>query len=231
SANENFKISDARPSGLTLVEGEESIHFTAPEILRGSPVSQEGDLYSIGAVLYRSLTGRHLFEDSDLNRLRSKYLSASPQPSQPPLVSHSIAQLTLELLNKNPAGRREPFERLKRVVPPKTFVPQRCALIGREREVLHVIDLVQNPTSLRIVSLEGEVGIGKTRLIDEIQLHCAFRGYTFAIWQCKENSATWAPITEGLHRLIRTDAARTRFPLERSKPQPTTSFSDAVEHP
>jgi tetratricopeptide (TPR) repeat protein len=231
SANENFKLSDARPGGLKLVEGEESIHFTAPEILRGAPVSQEGDLYSIGAVLYRSLTGRHLFEDSDLNRLKSKYLSAAPQPTQLPLVS-SIAQLTVELLNKNPAGRRESFDRLKRVVSIKTFVPHRCALIGREREVLQVIDLVQKRSSLRVVSLEGEVGIGKTRLIDEMQLHCAFRGYTFAIWQCKQNSGALAPVTEGLNRLIRTDAPRAhRFPLERLERQPSPACSDAVEHP
>jgi DNA-binding NtrC family response regulator/tetratricopeptide (TPR) repeat protein len=232
SANENFKISDARPGGLKLVEGEESVHFTAPEILRGAPVSLEGDLYSIGAVLYRGLTGRHLFEDSEVNRLRSKYLSACPQPASPiSVVSYSIAQLALGLLSRDPADRRVAFGRLKRLIPLERFESRGMGFIGRERELQQVMEVIQRPTTLRVVLLEGEVGIGKTRLLEEIRLHCGFRGYTFVSSQRTQNCLILSSPTDGLCRSSRNAAGPNRLTLDLLKPGQRTSPPKPGEHP
>src|SRR5262249_48340396 len=75
--NETFKLVDAKVGRQrSSDENVESVHFVAPEVLQGGAASYESDLYSLGAVLYRILTGRHLFEDEDPGRLRSKYLAA-----------------------------------------------------------------------------------------------------------------------------------------------------------
>src|SRR5262249_25545958 len=76
---ESLKLADANIPGIGLDDQAESVHFVAPEIWRSSDPTHEADLYSLGAVLYYLLTGRHLFEDIDPNRLRAKYATASPQ--------------------------------------------------------------------------------------------------------------------------------------------------------
>src|SRR5262249_34022484 len=78
-AQENLKLADIQTCQFHSSDDEEFIHFSAPEVMNGRDLTHEADLYSLGAVLHHILTGRHLFEDSDLRRLKDKYLSASPQ--------------------------------------------------------------------------------------------------------------------------------------------------------
>src|SRR5262249_18602846 len=49
---EDLQLADPRIPGLKQYDAPESIHFVAPEILRGGDISHEADLYSLGAVIY-----------------------------------------------------------------------------------------------------------------------------------------------------------------------------------
>src|SRR5215831_5802960 len=90
-----------RPSNVFVVEGElqlvdarawsstgkvpllpNDIHFTAPEVIRGGQPTIASDLYALGATLYQRIAGRTLFEDDDLENLRSKYKLAEPKRLQ-----------------------------------------------------------------------------------------------------------------------------------------------------
>src|SRR5262245_22335170 len=113
---ECIRLTDAKVVGHRVSDNEESVHFIAPEILQGRDISHEGDLYSLGAVLYLSLTGRHLFEDHDGSRLRSKYLCALPKPAPSfPGISQVVVTAISDLVSKNPEKRTAAFERIKRV--------------------------------------------------------------------------------------------------------------------
>src|SRR5881397_1208658 len=63
--NENLKLTDPNFNDLLYRECEEDIRFAAPEVLKGDNTTLQSDLYSLGAVLYRVLTRRNLFEDLD----------------------------------------------------------------------------------------------------------------------------------------------------------------------
>jgi transcriptional regulator with GAF, ATPase, and Fis domain/tetratricopeptide (TPR) repeat protein len=203
---DTFKLTDARLSRLRSTdESDESIHFSAPEVLQGGDITHESDLYSLGAVLYRILTGRHVFEDADHCRLRSKYLSASLQParySSP--ISPPISNIVLELLSRNPAKRTTAFEKLKQAVPCEKVIANRGAFVGQEDVLRQIAETLQKQANtLRVLLVEGETGIGKSRFIRELRLRSVLRGQAFVIWCCTEESSELDPILRGIRQLPR----------------------------
>jgi len=72
--------------------------YMAPEQLFGEPVDGRADLYATGAVLFECITGRRVFETSDLVGLLGQHLKAEPpDPSSlnsdiPPPLSRAIVR-------------------------------------------------------------------------------------------------------------------------------------------
>ena len=80
--------------------------YLAPERLTGGPVSPAADVYALGMLLYRSLTGRLPWPaESTAAVLRAHlYTDAAPLPPFDDLPA-IVADLTLRCLAKNPAER------------------------------------------------------------------------------------------------------------------------------
>jgi len=196
-------IADPKCKGIRVSEDDQYVHFGAPELLRGADLTRESDLYSLGAILYWVFTGRHLFEDSDLNRLRSKYQSASvpPAPCIAP-VSQAVLELAMGLLDGNPDQRAAAFERLTEAIGCGTSSASNAIFLGRQRLLQQTFEMIHPPEpSLRVCLIEGEWGIGKSRFIAQLRLLCSFRRLAFDAWHVKENSHNLSPIKEGLRRL------------------------------
>jgi WD40 repeat protein len=81
--------------------------FMAPEQARGQAVDVRSDLFSLGCVLYRLLTGAAPFQgDSAMDVLVSLANHQPPPPqTRNPEVPPALSDLVMRLLSKDPAGR------------------------------------------------------------------------------------------------------------------------------
>ncbi len=81
--------------------------YMSPEQATGQPVDARSDVFSLGAVLWETLTGRRLFRgDSDREVLRQIVEGTVPPPSSlNPEVSGSLDALTLRALERSPKDR------------------------------------------------------------------------------------------------------------------------------
>ncbi len=81
--------------------------YMAPEQLRGGPVDQRADQYSLGAVLYELLTGRAPFGGETPYDLAAHVLTEPliPPTTYVPGIPASVERVVLKALARNPADR------------------------------------------------------------------------------------------------------------------------------
>jgi serine/threonine-protein kinase len=88
--------------------------YMAPEALRGAPVDARADLYGLGVILYRLLTGKRPFHDADVRgALKGQaYKPPIPMSEQPPKhpVPQSVEVLVMRCLEKDPGARPQSAE-------------------------------------------------------------------------------------------------------------------------
>lgn len=90
-------LEDAGPIAGTL-------HYMAPEILRGKPASAQSDIWSLGVLLYEAAAGHKPFQGNTGFELSSAILRASPPPFRPE-VPTGLATVVDRCLEKEPAQR------------------------------------------------------------------------------------------------------------------------------
>jgi transcriptional regulator with GAF, ATPase, and Fis domain/tetratricopeptide (TPR) repeat protein len=200
---ECVRLADKRMSDCDEPSNLDYIRFTAPEVLlRGVP-TLESDYYSLGAVLYRTYVGRHPFEDSDAENLKAKYLQARiPTVSKLSGVRESFAVAIDGLLHRNPRRRSIAFAELIREMPFAAESVTRAPMIGRQNTLDQLYSRVSTPTtrSLTVELIEGDAGIGKSRLMEELEFKCEFYNSQFYAVACIDRSE---PNLSPIIRLVR----------------------------
>jgi serine/threonine-protein kinase len=155
--------------------------FMAPEVLQMQSLDARADLFSLGALAYYLVTGRHAYPARKLNDLRDVWRSRPASPTRlVPEVPATLSQLILQLLSLDRAARPQsaaevmerlctiadlPIEELGNVSRAYLAMP---TLVGREKALLSIrsrmLSLVRGDGGTLLV--DGIGGSGRSRLLD-----------------------------------------------------------------
>jgi hypothetical protein len=165
--------------------------YCAPEALDFQPLDARTDLYSLGATLYFTLTGRHAYPANNFEQLRRFWESSPLRPAElVPDIPFGLDALVMDLLHADPglrpASAAEVMEQLG-VIEGRTFeeLPQvesaylsapnlvgRDATLSRARAKLSRA-LRQRGGSMLIT---GASGVGRSRLLMACLLEAKLHG-------------------------------------------------------
>jgi Nif-specific regulatory protein len=174
-----------------------TIPYLAPEIIRGEEYNHQVDLYSLGVMLYEVLAGKLPFEEFDLMSIAKGHLEKEPEFPGDLNIPESFKQQVLKLLKKDPLDRyysarelREEIEQASGIKPEEVdsdLIRNLMAstdFIGREEDFSLFKYLYEEVKCGRteVVRLEGECGVGKTRLLEEFKNFVQIQG-GLVIWK------------------------------------------------
>jgi len=172
-----------------------SVEYAAPEQFRSKtdPVDGRADLHALGVVLYELATGRHPFRSGDTHETLRRVLEGDCRRAGEvnPELSAWFDELVHTLMSREPADRFPTADDLLEVLesgerstwwedraralrarrPPsqrRIRLPRDTALYGREPDLQRLRTAFESAREGqgRVVLVEGEAGIGKTRLVD-----------------------------------------------------------------
>lgn len=179
-----------------------SLYYIAPEQIRVTRgrTDERSDLYSLGILLYRLITGRLPFEAADINTVIHQHIAVKPA-----LPSHfnknlppSLDAVVMKLLEKEPENRYQSAHGLeadlrKICAGAADFIPGgedrhirltfKTKMVGREKELSILKNYFSGARKNRgaLLVLNGESGLGKTRLMEEFRRHViSEKGVTIA---------------------------------------------------
>lgn len=186
-------------SGVAPDEVVGTPSYLAPECLRMAVLDHRVDLFALGAVAYRLLTGRAPFPTSRFDELEEWWRTTPPAPSEladdiPP----ALDALVLSLLCIDPLGRpgsaAEVIDRLTSIGglerPPELEVARgylaSAAIVGRDRELSRLVGRLKSAlaSGTQSVTIEGASGDGKSRLLRELALQAQLAGSTVITIDC-----------------------------------------------
>ena len=184
-------VAETDPSGIHLSLHQQlmgTVAYMSPEQAACDPVSAASDWYSVGVMLYQSLTGRLPFKGKSLDILfKKQHRDAKPPRKITPFVSQEWNDLCMGLLCRDPQGRPAAEGILQRLgglarqsVPTKTAQPH--TLVGRESQLqsLHVTWEAVQGGEAKCVFVEGGSGSGKSALLEAF-IEQATRGGALAL--------------------------------------------------
>jgi transcriptional regulator with GAF, ATPase, and Fis domain/serine/threonine protein kinase/tetratricopeptide (TPR) repeat protein len=202
----DLKLSDPRICDLKPpVDSEKDIRFRAPEILNGAEATPASDLYSVGALLYLWIAGEDAFQDSEINVLRLKHMWASPKA-----IAHAadgleiMARAVLGLLNKNPQKRGPAFQAIVQLLETSNLPATRAPFVGRTETLQQLRGAISESSkkALRTIVIEGPLGIGKSRIIEELSITCGLDSVGVATCCCSGDGPSLYRIIRAVNRLI-----------------------------
>ncbi len=212
----DFGVAIANMQGQLRKGGEVSgtVGYMSPEGVMGQKTDGRSDLYSLGAVLYEQLTGCLPFGEGQVQNQIFRILHEKPiRPSLVnPRVPEELEEICLKLINKDPGSRYQSGKEVEDVLlsfsrgvteeksAGSATNTARIPLVGREEEVskfsdcLDLLMLGEGKTVL----VQGESGIGKTKLVEEFQMMALSRKVKFILCDGKQ---AW-PGTPAIGRVL-----------------------------
>lgn len=169
-----------------------TVAYMAPEVIANEQATHVSDLFSVGMIAYECFAGKHPFNTQNLAGLMLDLLNTVPPLNTLP-VPDGLRAVIGRLLAKHPSERYPDAEvaikafcdAAQMPLPPESVSIRRSFLeaarfIGRGHE-LHQLStaLDQSLTGQGSAWLvQGESGVGKSRLGDEIRIQALVKGFT-----------------------------------------------------
>ena len=176
-----------------------AVHFTAPELLLGGQPRLDADLYSLGATLYQSYARRTIFNDSNVDLLRYKYLHAAPVPLHEAAdVTRNFSCFVMRLIDPSGSVRRQALSEWVSGRCLNTMAAERAALVGRRGELKTMMKLLnESKPGVAAAIVEADAGVGKTRFIRELAFRAEFRQRAvFVVRSHERNDRCFEPILQ-----------------------------------
>ena len=194
----DFGLVKSDDFSITLTMEEEivgTIAYMSPEQGQGLKINYNTDLYSLGIILYQAVTGKLPFTGSSPISIIYKHINESPKAPSAfnSQVSPQLEKIILRLLEKNQIDRYQYAEEIIRDLQKLFYIEDICAdtidlqfpkdfllvspTVGRHnelKEIKHHIDNISSGNS-KFFFIRGEVGIGKTRLVEDSTAHAKFK--------------------------------------------------------
>ncbi len=194
-----------------------TLAYMAPEILNGYPATEAADLYAAGVIGYELFAERHLYDFNTVTMLVNDILN-TPVNTDPLDITHPVADVLKRLLAKNPleryasaastlnalnvaTGRRQTQETQ---AIRESFL-QAAPFVGRESERAQLVEAldqaIKGHGSAWLIG--GESGVGKSRLLDDVQPHALVGGVHLLRGQAvSEGSSPYTLWRDALRRLV-----------------------------
>jgi predicted ATPase len=162
-----------------------TVEYMSPEQASGAPLDFRSDQFSFGSVVYEMATGRRAFQKKTAVETMVAILRDEPDAigAISPNVPAPLGWAIERCLEKDPGNRyastrdlaremtamRDRFsaKAVQQEIRPANLPVQRTTLVGRQREVAAVKDLLLR-NEVRLVTVTGPGGIGKTRLAVQV---------------------------------------------------------------
>ena len=218
-----------------------TLPYMAPELtgIYQGPVDQRADLYSLGIIFYELLSGRLPFQSEDPSILIHQHIAQPPPPpssseaSIPPVLESMVMKLLRKEVGERyqtASGlvsdlrefmRRGTVEGLAVRFPvalrdtPRKGLCLVERLVGRDEELAYLKTRYDKLLASQggILFVTGEVGIGKTRLVLELQKYARAQEGIFLSGKCfgPKRAIPYGPIVEAIEPFL-YHLQRPRFP-------------------
>ncbi|MEM7032143.1 MAG: protein kinase [Chloroflexota bacterium] len=187
--------------------------YLAPEQILGQSPDARTDLYALGVIMYEMFTGQKPFQGDD-QQVMQAHLHQLPYPPRDlnPDLSRSLEHLILKLLEKDADERYATAHQTHQILRnliisdaedsnfSSLLYAHTRPLLGRKEQLKEMQSLwktVQQTSTPNLLVVQGEMGIGKSRLVAEfLSRHVDETGATALVGRCDEFGLPYTPYAE-----------------------------------
>ncbi len=217
----NFRLVDFGLSVALRGQGDRklsgSAEFISPEALRKDNLSPRSDIYSLGIMFYEMITGKPLIAGSSSEIIGLKLAGWSEIPVIPSdFGGEGLRSVIKRMIDPLPKNRYqstieiiEDIRKLNSSISVKadfaSYSLGKAHFVGRSNELDWLDKSLQSRESgCNIIRyIQGESGVGKSRLVDEFRIKTQLKGFKFYKVFCRENDfRPLSPIIKLLDQLI-----------------------------
>ncbi len=197
----------ARAAGTESQELSGTIEYLAPELIKGEPPTARSDLYSLGILLHEIFLGQPPFHGRKMEELIKGHLEGGGV--DPGSLPREYRELTMRLLEKDPANRPRAAEEVRRELPgarertPHSLPAFSPVFVGREATLSKLLARIAaepdgGPGGALLL---GPTGMGKSRLLRELQVRTQVSEIPIYLEACREEDHPGALLQRLLGRI------------------------------